>query len=244
MTWRRYRRQLSTAGIVTAALLGVWVMWTVEVTPRGSDALLALPAGTVAPGVVVRVEPAAQEPAPGGLLLGRSSVTEAPRADFGSESATTVAASNAESFSKEEGDSRRADDPTVGIGDPVDTESAVRPALPVEAAIAYLEDVRLEAPQTYVARVDELQWLDPAHTLAQLVISEATLAGPIDALTGEPMGAADADEIDYSGRFEGQRIQVTVQSSASVDFSVPADVYLVLFPGQTGAVFVVEGVAK
>ena len=111
-------------------------------------------------------------------------------------------------------------------------------------AVAFLDDLELERPQTYRVEMVVPGRQDTGGGLVYAQAEKAELLGPIDAGTGEPMGEPDPDEPDHARRIETLTILATATEAALGDMEVgrTETVYLVLLPAQGGATLHVDKV--
>jgi hypothetical protein len=116
---------------------------------------------------------------------------------------------------------------------------------PPSGAVSFLPvDGLGGASQTYRASVTALGWQDQAAGTICVRLDSATLLGPVNAATGEPMGKPAAGTPDFSPRVKNLNLLAATSQAARADLSQQRayTVYLVLLPSEGGAVFVIDKV--
>jgi hypothetical protein len=134
------------------------------------------------------------------------------------------------------GGSTGDDTPVPGAGSGASPDGSVSEGETDLTAVAFIDDLELERPQTYRVEMVVLGRQDAGGGLVYAKAETAELLGPIDAGTGEPMGAPDPDEPDHARRIETLTILATATEAALSDMEVgrTETVYLILLPAPGG----------
>jgi hypothetical protein len=166
----------------------------------------------------------------GGTLSARDAVPDNAGQSGTSTGVTTVTAPRDGTVSGP-GDEEATGQPTTGVG---------------FAASSYLEIVGLKAPETYEAKVTVIEWEDRAAGVLEVRVNEATLLGPLDALTGEELSEPYVGAQDRSDQIEG--VSLLVSATGAAAGAIPSQgeclVHLVMVPSGEGAVFWIDKVVE
>lgn len=110
------------------------------------------------------------------------------------------------------------------------------------AALTFLRVKNFGPPQTYSAVIAPTGWKDKASGMLVARVTSASLAGAINASTGQPMASPAAGAPNRSKELAGITMIAATNPAVRRDLTNEQSykVYVVLLPSGTGAVFVVD----